>query len=1224
MLPALDLPGRRLGDYRVGAELGRGGMGAVYRAEALEDGPAGPAGTAVAIKVFHPHLVRDERAFERFRREAEIGKSIRHAHVVRTHDVGSAEVEGRAVHYMVMELIEGQTLEALLAELGTVPDRLLLEIADQVLLALEAIHGRGIIHRDIKPGNIVITPDHRVLLMDMGVARLQAEGEGLTQAGEFVGSMAYAAPEQFLATERIGARVDIYAFGVVLFELATGKNPYDTRDVAGLLARKLKGEIAEPRSVRPDLDAFWNEVIATATRGKPSERFASAAELRQVLREGEAGEWWRRRAAGVAAPTAERALRRLRLEREAPLTGRREAMARLRDAWAGARAGGGVLVLSGPSGAGKSRLLYDFLEEVAAAGGPAVVAGRAVGSGGRSYQPFVEALGDLLDPGEGDPAERRARLEGRLRALLADTPGVVPHMVEFLLGGMQPGIESGFTADALLAACARIVQRTAAERPLIVAIEDLHLAGAESLDLFRHLARAAPGPPVLLLGVVEEPLEGALPRLEVAPLPFAATEDLVRAVVVHERTVRALAHPLHRRGEGNPAIVLEMLAQLRRSGALVAEGQGLALQGAFDEATVPRTARDLVGLRLGRLDDDGRETLEVASILGYEFDANLLADVLGEPRITLLKRLAALERNHRLVVGAGKSAFRFASRQVYEAVYDSITEALRTEYHAVVADTMSREGGGGGPERAYALLYHLVEAGRAGEAEPYVEPALDYIGASFHATYATPFLEKTLEALAASPAAKRNAIAMKLWAFYELLARREDQLRVLAVARETADQPGSRARAHACTAHTFSYTGDFAAAEAEAELGLALAREARDRRWESNVLHLLGLVDYRRGRFASAAKRWRAALAIRREIGDRRGEASSLQALGAVMPLVGERDRSVETKLAALEIYREIGDRRGEGALLNNVANSLVDVLRVEESLERFEEAIRISRELGDATTEAQQLGNMGHAYAILGRVERAKECFDRALDLFRALDSPNGELTILTLLAPVLATFGDYGPARERLEAAAALAQRIGAKPKLAAAERGLASLLHETGARAEARERFDRAMRLEEELGSPSGRADTLSAMAEAALREGDHARAARLLDEARRLPVSGIGGEKDVVLACCRLARARRALGQEAEAAEAAAEAERRLAALPALTPDVGPEIHFTLRDFARDEEGRSRHLQRAHALVEQRQGAIRNDAYRDHYERTWPNAAILAETKRGGPPGTAPRS
>src|SRR5262245_20083529 len=286
-------------------------MGTVFRASSEAEGPAGPAGTVVALKVFHPGLARDEGALARFRREAELGIRLRHPHVVRTHELGTQTVGGEEVHFLVMDLVEGQTLASLVAELGTVPEELRALIADQVLDALGAVHALGIVHRDVKPENVVITPEHRVLLMDLGIARHEAGGHTLPQAGESVGSMPYAAPEQF-GQERVDAHADLYAFGVLLYELATGKNPFSTNDLADLLRQKLHGELPRPRTVRTEVEPFWDEVIATATRRAPAERFESAAAMRRVLQEGEAGEWWRSRAVAVDRFVADRALRRLR------------------------------------------------------------------------------------------------------------------------------------------------------------------------------------------------------------------------------------------------------------------------------------------------------------------------------------------------------------------------------------------------------------------------------------------------------------------------------------------------------------------------------------------------------------------------------------------------------------------------------------------------------------------------------------------------------------------------------------------------------------------------------------------------------------------------------------------------------------------------------------------------------------------------------------------------
>ncbi|MFI5402694.1 MAG: serine/threonine-protein kinase, partial [Planctomycetota bacterium] len=425
---AVSVEGRTLGIYRVGKELGRGGMGTVYRAESTADGPAGPAGSTVALKVFHGELVSDERAFARCKLEAEIGKEIRHEHLVRTYGITSADLDGKPCPFMVMELIEGKTLKRLLAELGTLPEQLLLEISDQILGALHEIHERGVVHRDIKPENIVITPDQRVLLMDLGVARREA-GHERTRAGEFIGSLAYAPPEQ-LTGKDVGRRADLYAFGVTLYELATGKNPFPQSDIATLFRTKLEGEIAPARSVLKDLDPFWDQVIATCVRREKADRFATADELRRILREGEKSEWWRLR----AGPSAEQVLKRLRAERLTPLFGRAAEVEMLLDAYARARQGGSVLLVSGPSGAGKSRLVFEFLEGVAGAGGPMIAAGRGTGAGSVAYGPFVEAFGDLLGGGAGD---RKARL----KELLPDTPGVVEPLAEFLQGGLQPGPE---------------------------------------------------------------------------------------------------------------------------------------------------------------------------------------------------------------------------------------------------------------------------------------------------------------------------------------------------------------------------------------------------------------------------------------------------------------------------------------------------------------------------------------------------------------------------------------------------------------------------------------------------------------------------------------------------------------------------------------------------------------------------------------------------------------
>jgi serine/threonine-protein kinase len=222
------LKGTHLGPYRLGDELGSGGMGTVYAADVTAEVPGIGDASRVAIKVIHPHLLEKSGFFKRFMREAEIGKSVKHEAGVKTYDVDAIAVDGKMVHFMVMEYVEGRTLRDLLEDMKQVPETLLREIARQVTAGLDAIHTVGIVHRDLKPENVLITPDDDVKIMDLGVARLVEETVALTRDGQFTGSVLYAAPEQFEAAG-VGPQADLYSIGVMLFELASGSNPFQSR-----------------------------------------------------------------------------------------------------------------------------------------------------------------------------------------------------------------------------------------------------------------------------------------------------------------------------------------------------------------------------------------------------------------------------------------------------------------------------------------------------------------------------------------------------------------------------------------------------------------------------------------------------------------------------------------------------------------------------------------------------------------------------------------------------------------------------------------------------------------------------------------------------------------------------------------------------------------------------------------------------------------------------------
>ena len=184
------LIGRQLGPYQIESLLGEGGMGSVFQATVRSSVVGLRVGDQVAVKTIHNEALADERAVARFAREGRLGLAIDHPNVVRTYDVGTYRERLRDVHVIVMELVEGQTLEQLQQRVGCIPEELCRHIGREMAKGLAAIHAVGAVHRDIKPSNVLITPDHVVKLMDLGVAGAEEESGQLTMTGSFVGTLA--------------------------------------------------------------------------------------------------------------------------------------------------------------------------------------------------------------------------------------------------------------------------------------------------------------------------------------------------------------------------------------------------------------------------------------------------------------------------------------------------------------------------------------------------------------------------------------------------------------------------------------------------------------------------------------------------------------------------------------------------------------------------------------------------------------------------------------------------------------------------------------------------------------------------------------------------------------------------------------------------------------------------------------------------------------------------
>ncbi len=344
-----DLPaGSIFADHEILSVAGRGGMAVVYRARHV------PLKREVALKLIAPEYSSDPEFRTRFQRECEAAASVQHPNVVSVYHAG--EEDGSL--YVTMRFVEGTDLAHVLADEGRLAPERAVELVEQVAAALDAAHRRGLVHRDVKPGNVLIDASGQALLTDFGVHKDLRADNAQTVAGGFVGTFDYAAPEQF-KSEPADARTDVYALGGVLFHALTGRPPFPGDNNVAKMFAHVETAPTSVSELVPEVPERLAQVVARALAKRPDERYASAGALAEAAR-----------AALAAAPVAPAAQEISPLAPPAALlvesgrgvfVGRDDELKRLKRRFTGAQRGERqFVVVSGEPGIGKSRLGVEF------------------------------------------------------------------------------------------------------------------------------------------------------------------------------------------------------------------------------------------------------------------------------------------------------------------------------------------------------------------------------------------------------------------------------------------------------------------------------------------------------------------------------------------------------------------------------------------------------------------------------------------------------------------------------------------------------------------------------------------------------------------------------------------------------------------------------------------------------------------------------------------------
>ena len=666
-------PGSRLGNYDIVAQLGAGGMGEVYRAQdkKLERN--------VALKVIRRALVSDESALDRLLREATLASALNHPNIVTIYETGVVGAD----RYIAMELIEGSTVRALLN--NGLPLPRVIAIARQVAEALAVAHAAQIIHRDIKPDNVMVRPDGYVKLLDFGLARLQldaiaaASTAAATETGLVVGTIGYMAPEQARG-ERVAPEADVFSLGVVLYELVTGKHPFLAPSQVGTLHQLMWETPEPPMLLNPDLPRPIDQLILEMLQKDPRLR-PGASEVMYRLNLAH-DSTVAAALASVTPPSRQTVI-------NPNVVGRDDEIGALLHEFERAKRNKArIVVVSAEAGMGKTTLVEAFLQHLEDSG-EAVRIGRGRCSerlaGSEAYLPVLEIL---------DSLQRHEQLGSLGRLIRAIAPSwyvqMMPTSENDSSAARLAAETAGGSQERLKREIAALFEEVGRIQPVVVCLDDIHWADPSTIDLIGYLARRLDSARLLFITTVRPSAiaQGRHPFLSVKLdlmsrglcreiMPPRLDESAIRRYVALQFPEHGFpsgfSRVIHQRTEGNPLFMADVLRDLRRRQVIrQVDGRWIVEENLSElESELPQSVVSLIQRKLEALDEGDRKLLAAASVQGVDFDSAIVARALQLPADEVEDRLEKLEREHALV----------AFRDEFECADRSLTLRYRFAHH---------------------------------------------------------------------------------------------------------------------------------------------------------------------------------------------------------------------------------------------------------------------------------------------------------------------------------------------------------------------------------------------------------------------------------------------------------------------------------------------------------------------------------------------------------------
>jgi tetratricopeptide (TPR) repeat protein len=999
-----ELIGKR---YRLLDSLGQGGMGTVYRA--LDRF----TGDTVALKrvtvagdslEFASRPSRGDSSDYRLAlaQEFKTLASLRHPNIIGVLDYGfDGSSNAQRQPYFTMMLLENA--ETLTAYGRRQPLETRVDLLIQTLQALAYLHRRDVLHRDMKPDNVLVV-DGQVKVLDFGLAVAQAQTQDNSEST--AGTLAYIAPE-VLVGDAVTSAADLYAVGVMAYELLAGRHPFATGNPNQLIAEILS---TAPNFSTPEfreLDTQLVEVVQKLLGKSPDSRYKEAYAVIRDLRE----------ALELPMLVESTAIRESFLQ-AAEFVGREAELKLLEDGLAHAMDGqGSAWLVAGESGVGKSRLL-DELRTRALVSGVPVLRGQGVAEAGVSYELWHDSLRRLV---------LTTDIKTEEASILKD---IVPDIAVLLERPVPDALmlEGSAYRQRLLMTITALFQRQ--REPLLLILEDLQWA-EESLDVLKALNAVAPQLPLMIVGnyrIDERPnLPNELPGMRVIRLERLDETSIARlseSMLGVEGSQPDIVHFLQRETEGNVFFLVEVVRALAEEAGQLERIGYMTLPARVLAGGVQR----IVQRRLSRLTEDERTALRMAAVLGRQLDLRLLQNYSGKNNLEPILVACA----NAMILDVQDNQWRFAHDKLREGLLADFTDEERRERHRAAAELILHVYGDD-PKQASSLAYHWGIAGDTAKELIYATHAADEAFRMNVPQTAVEHYSRALQIARNSETISREQLihlysrlgrTLELNTHYQQALDLYTEFETVAKQRNDRSMLLSAVLAHAVILSVPSAVLDLEAGERIAKEALALSRELGDRAAEAKALWCLLLTNFYGGSILSAIEYGEQSLVIARELNLREQIAYTLNNLALAylsdniykaIPILSE----VETLWREQNNLSMLTDVLGMGVFAHYFHGTL------DKAITSSNEAFRLSESIGNLWGQSFALMMVGAIYAQRGEIDKGLETMELCLRLSEQAGHMAPLVETRVIMAEVYAELGMLNQALEAVELAYQAAER-------------------------------------------------------------------------------------------------------------------------------------------------------------------------------------------------------